>query len=298
MGESSGAMEREAMALQSFQELADDNTSGATELITRLLGLCETCTLGLAFSAIRKGLEALEQAQRSLPSLHTVINILRSEFLPMLEDDDLSPAISYLVSLQKILTESGETIALRFAELFSVPCRIVTLGRSSTVMSALLYLIDKELLAHLSVLESRPLNEGLKTLRDCLERGATGTLFADAAMAEAAMAADCAIVGADSVSADGFLLNKIGSHALAIVCRAVEIPFYVLCDSLKFSPQLRDQILVERHPEGEIVEKRPKDKFDVWNMYYEWTPVDLVTGFVTERGIFAPGELSGLLSES
>jgi translation initiation factor 2B subunit (eIF-2B alpha/beta/delta family) len=165
------------------------------------------------------------------------------------------------------------------------------------VIAALMHLIDEGLLAHLYVLESRPLNEGLKTLRDCVQHGAQGTLVADAAMADIVRHADCVLVGADCVSADGFLLNKIGTQALALICKAKNIPFYVLCDSLKFSPQLMEQTYLEQRPESELVAKQAGDEFDVWNYYFEWTPIELITAFITERGSFAPDQISGLASD-
>ncbi len=284
--------------LDSFRELADDNTSGATELINRLLALCECCALGEAFGEVEEGLAMLETAQMSMPSFHAVVNILKSEFLPKLvPGEDTAEAISYLASLQQILSESGATIAVRFAERFSVPVRILTLSRSSTVILALQHLISAGLLAHLYVLESRPLNEGVKTLRDCVHDGARGTLMADAAMMEAVRQVDCVIVGADCVSADGFLLNKTGTHPLAIICRAKGVPLYVLCDSLKFSPQLVEQTCLEARPPSELVALQPDDSFEVWNTYFEWTPIDLISAFITERGSFTPDQVSGIAAE-
>jgi translation initiation factor 2B subunit (eIF-2B alpha/beta/delta family) len=66
---------------------------------------------------------------------------------------------------------------------------------------------------------------------------------------------------------------------------------------LKFSPQLRDEIVVEDSPQSDVVEKRKQDTFEVWNRYFEWMPVDLVTAFVTEQGVFAPDQLSKLAGE-
>ena len=284
--------------LQQFKELANDNTSGATELIHKLLALCENCAIGYHVDALREGFALLEQSQLSMPSLHAVLHILKSDFLPKLrEGEENADAIQYIASLEKILSESGVTIAELFAEKFSDPQRAVTISRSSTVLASLRKLHEREMLRHVCVLEARPMLEGHRTIRDLTERGVEATLMTDAAMAEALQGADLAIVGADSISADGYLLNKTGTFPLAICCRELGLPLYVVCDSLKFSPQLRDQILVEDKPGDQLLERQEGDSFEIWNRYFEWTPVDYCTAFITERGSFAPDQLSALVGE-
>jgi translation initiation factor 2B subunit (eIF-2B alpha/beta/delta family) len=284
--------------LSHFQELASDNTSGATELIHRLLALCESCVMGYQFDALRNGFMILEQAQRSMPSFQAVLQILKMDFLPRLRaDGELAPAIAYLDSIQRILEESGDKIASVFSDTFPSPVSVLTMSRSSTVLEGLHLLLERGLLRRLYVLESRPMNEGVKTIREFNGAGIEATMLVDAAMNEALQHVDCTVIGADSISADGFLLNKTGSYPLALCCRERGIPFYVLCDSLKFSPQLRRDMYIEARPEAEVVKRLAKDRFHIWNRYFEWVPIDLVTAFITERGVFPPDQVSQLAGE-
>jgi translation initiation factor 2B subunit (eIF-2B alpha/beta/delta family) len=284
--------------LSYFQDLASDNTSGATELIHRLLALCENCVMGYNFDALLKGFDILEHAQRSMPSFHAVLQILKMDFISRLKpEEETAPAIAYLDSIQRILEESGDKIAALFVEKFSEPVSVLTLSRSSTVLEGLHLLADGGLLRHLYVLESRPMNEGVKTIREFNTAGVEATIMVDAAMNEALNHVQCTVVGADSISADGFLLNKTGSYPLALCCRERGIPFYVLCDSLKFSPQLRPDMYIESRPESEITKRLVKDRFNVWNRYFEWVPIDLVSAFITEQGVFSPDQVSKLAGE-
>ncbi len=280
-----------------FRDLAEDHSSGATELIQRLLAACEGYLMGEAYGELRDGIEALEHAQLSMPSFHAMLQILKSEFLPRVDErGDNSEAIGYLASLRQVLDESGNAVSAAFAGLFKAPVRIATLSRSGTVLLALRRLLQDGRLSHLTVLESRPMNEGQNTVRE-FNGVVPASLMIDAASAVAAADCDCAVTGADCVSADGYLLNKTGTMPLALCCRQYGKPLYVLCDSLKFSPQLRDDIIVEDSPQSDVVEKRKQDTFEVWNRYFEWMPVDLVTAFVTEQGVFAPDQLSKLAGE-
>lgn len=285
--------------LKEFEQLATDNTSGATELIWKLLALCESCAIGYRFDELREGFGLLEQSQKSMPSLHAVLHILKSEFLPKLhENEETADGISYLSSLEKILTQSGEQIAAIFGGLFSQPITIATMSRSSTVLASLYRLHELGRLKNVYLLEGRPLFEGHRSARDLHEHRIPTTLMVDAAMAEAVRLSDVVVVGADSISADGFLLNKTGTHPLALCCKALRKPLYVLCDSLKFSPQLRAQIPVEEHPGEELLQIGEEDGFAIWNQYFEWTPVECVKAFITERGAFTPDQLSALAGES
>jgi len=254
--------------------------------------------MGYHFEALREGFAILEHAQRSMPSFHAVLQILKLDFLARLQpSEETAQAIAYLDSLQRILEESGDKIAALFLEKFSEPVSVLTMSRSSTVLEGLHLLADAGMLRHLYVLESRPMNEGVKTIREFNGAKIETTILVDAAMNEALQHVQCTVVGADSISADGFLLNKTGSYPLALCCRSHNIPFYVLCDSLKFSPQLRRDMYIETRPETEIVKRLAKDHFHIWNRYFEWVPIDLITEFITERGAFPPDQVSQLAGE-
>jgi translation initiation factor 2B subunit (eIF-2B alpha/beta/delta family) len=293
------ALQLPSDVLKEFEQLASDNTSGATELIWKLLALCESCAIGYRFEELREGFELLQDAQKSMPSLHAVLHILKSEFLPTLrEDEETVDAIAYLTSLEKILTQSGEQIAGIFGGLFARPVTVTTLSRSSTVLASLYHLHGLGRLTHVYLLEGRPMFEGHRSARDLHEHGIPTTLMVDAAMAEAVLHSDAVVVGADSISADGFLLNKTGTYPLAMCCMALQKPMYVLCDSLKFSPQLHSEIPVEDRPGEELLQRGAEDGYSIWNRYFEWTPVESVNAFITERGAFTPDQLSALAGES
>lgn len=279
--------------IKQFEEIALDNTSGATELIHRLLGVCEAAIMSGDFDGIRSGVESLLPAQRGLPSFHAVLHTLKRDFLPLLEHrNDSTQALGYIASLQQLLDDSASAIARNFLTFFPEPKILLTMSRSKTVISSIFIAQEEKRIDHIFVMESRPMQEGLKTIHDFQDRKISTTLITDAAMAEAVGHCNFVVVGADGISADGFLLNKTGTYALALICAQLRKPMYVLCDSLKFSPQLRHEIIVEEKPAAEVVKLRKTDTFKVWNRYFDWTPMDLITAFVTEKGNYAPEEIT------
>ena len=76
--------------------------------------------------------------------------------------------------------------------------------------------------------EARPLNEGVRTARRLAEKGVSVTLITDAQMGLFVREAEAVVVGADSVLPDGSLVNKIGTHLLALAAREAKVPFYVM----------------------------------------------------------------------
>ena len=114
---------------------------------------------------------------------------------------------------------------------------------------------------------------------------------------------DIAIVGADRVTANGDVCNKIGTYLKALAAHDNGVPFYIGLPSPTIDFSLRegrDIPIEERGAEevatisGETADGRietvrvvPKGS-PVANYAFDVTPARLVTGLITERGVIAP----------
>jgi translation initiation factor 2B subunit (eIF-2B alpha/beta/delta family) len=99
-----------------------------------------------------------------------------------------------------------------------------------------------------------------------------------------------ALVGADSVLADGSIVNKIGTRLLGLAAHDAELSFYVACGTSKFDLMNyigRPPILEEKNP-SEVVEEIKDVK--VRNPYFEVTPANLISAIITEKGAMKPEE--------
>ena len=101
------------------------------------------------------------------------------------------------------------------------------------------------------------------------------------------------MAGADRICADGKLVNGIGTYQLALAAKMRGIPFYVFCETLKFDPRLKgDEVDLEEKDTSEVVEPgRLPPEIRVKNPYFDVTPLELVTGIVTENGLLKPEEV-------
>jgi len=99
------------------------------------------------------------------------------------------------------------------------------------------------------------------------------------------------IVGADRISANGDVANKVGTYSLAVLAKSHGIPFYVAAPLSTFDLSLGtgDEIPIEERDPREVTHPFGREiapeGVRVWNPAFDVTPHDYVTAFITERGI-------------
>nr|MDO8085067.1 S-methyl-5-thioribose-1-phosphate isomerase [Candidatus Sigynarchaeum springense] len=104
------------------------------------------------------------------------------------------------------------------------------------------------------------------------------------------------VVGADRIVSDG-VFNKIGTYQVAIMAKHHRIPFYVAApvSTLDLAKKMND-VEIEQRDEWEVktvfkkVQLSP-DGVPAINYAFDGTPMDLVTGIITEDGVFTPEKL-------
>lgn len=145
---------------------------------------------------------------------------------------------------------------------------------------------------HVFVDETRPVLQGARLT--AWELGVAGidcTLVCDGAAAHlmGLGQVDLAIVGTDRVTANGDVVNKIGTRALAIAAHWHDVPFYVACPASTFdaaTPSGADVTIEERDAEEVTASIPTPAEVRVRNPAFDVTPAELVTGYVTDRGLF------------
>lgn len=162
---------------------------------------------------------------------------------------------------------------------------IQILRRAAEVNSDLTYLFT----------ESRPYRESRRVVAALESLPIDFVSYSDAAVAIAAARADFAIVGADALFADGSFANKTGTLPLALACRYVGIPLYVVTELSKLYIGPSSDVEMEQRPPEEMHEGwdlAVSSRVEVVNQFFELTPADLVTAYLTDQGVLAPSDLS------
>ncbi|MHA1266000.1 MAG: S-methyl-5-thioribose-1-phosphate isomerase [Candidatus Helarchaeota archaeon] len=150
--------------------------------------------------------------------------------------------------------------------------------------------------------ETRPKMQGRITAKILTEAGIPVTMVVDSAMRWVLKnkAVDMVITGADAITSEGTVLNKIGSRLLALAAAESHVAYYVATPLLKYDTEtvVGNLTRIEFRDPEEIWKKeegRPWNlKFE--NPAFETISREYIAGLITEVGIFAPEQI-GLMFE-
>ncbi len=103
---------------------------------------------------------------------------------------------------------------------------------------------------------------------------------------------DVVIVGADRITVNGDVTNKIGTYSLSILAKEHKIPFYVAAPTSTIDPRTQfGKIKVEKRSYTEITQFQGTevapflDEKQVRNYAFDTTPIENIDGIITEIGI-------------
>jgi translation initiation factor 2B subunit (eIF-2B alpha/beta/delta family) len=161
-------------------------------------------------------------------------------------------------------------------------CRVVvTLSYSSTVESILRYALPRG--CRVIIAESRPLMEGRRLFKRLLGGSTELRMITDAQMGLAIPTADLVLVGADTILSDLAVVNKVGTYPAALVALNHGRDFLVAADTYKINATVDSRNCILESKSGREVWPRQQDQCE--NVYFDITPSELVTAFVSEDGL-------------
>lgn len=112
---------------------------------------------------------------------------------------------------------------------------------------------------------------------------------------------EAVLVGADRITNEGFVANKVGTFSLALACKYNNVPFYVVAPSSSFDLNIsKDKdIPLEIRNEKEIKEifgiKISPDSSKALNVSFDITPPSFISAIITEKGIISPVSKESIL---
>jgi translation initiation factor eIF-2B subunit delta len=281
-----------------------DNTSGAAELgreaALAVLGWIDQ-TSSMPFPEWKAELSAfaaaLYMAQPAMAPLFNLVNsiLLVSQSTAVQHEVWLSVRRAVQAYLEQG-AQANRRLAMATSGVLPRDARILTFSYSSSILRVLLEASARQRLSAVFCLESRPMREGRRLAGELTKMGIAVEFGIDAAMATFAEQAHMALVGADSMTVQG-IVNKLGTTGLALVCRHVGIPCYVVGDRHKWFPAAAaPPDFSQLKPEVEVWRDAPAG-VTIRNAYFECTPMELFSGIIGEDGPRGPEELVQQLIE-
>jgi len=137
--------------------------------------------------------------------------------------------------------------------------------------------------------ETRPAFQGRITAREMIENNIQTMFIVDSAARSYMGDVDIVVVGADAITSEGNLVNKIGTSAISVLANEARKPFYAVSELLKFDPETLEgecEKIENRNP-NEVWKDAP-EKISVRNPAFDITPNKYIHGYICEEGIIAP----------
>ncbi len=240
---------------ENVKRTINDTEKGAAELTRELADKVSELTQ-------KETKECMETALKARYNMTPVVNLVNEFFLSLEKGEDCRERLKeYSRSIHRNRERTARAVQ-RIIERKGYP-HILTLSYSSTVIEAL------EKTEKVTVLESSPRKEGRKTGELLFEEGGAVQYWVDAAMYKALEGIDAVVIGADTVTSEGFL-NKIGSAPLTLSAEEKGVPVYAAADSSKILPEYLPIPEGEEHPAEEVWST--DIDIDVHNDYFEFSP--------------------------
>jgi len=167
---------------------------------------------------------------------------------------------------------------------------VITHCHSTTVVSVLRRAKEMGKTFRVVVTETRPLYQGKLTAKDLLVAGIPVTYVVDSAAYLFMQDADMYLTGADAITSDGYVVNKVGTALMAAAADRFNVPYYVAASTLKYDPVTAagfPEIIEERDP-VEVIDPKELPGAEIRNPAFDVTPPDLVDGIISEIGIYSP----------
>ncbi len=287
-----------------LEDLRNDNTSGANELIDKAL---EIVRIQLeSVEEISEKIKAeifnlVKKIMNSRPSMAPLINTIGylihdlEKINKRILEERINQFYIDRVEREKALAQAFHTFLTN--KKISTP-KIMLISYSSTILNQLIE--NKDYNFEIFILESRPLLEGIR-VAETLSSYFKTNLIIDAAMGKFIDEIDLILIGVDSVLKDGSIINKIGTFPLAVLANEKNIDVYAVGDFFKYN--LKDhhgkEVIIEEKPTKELYsEESQKELLKIHNYYFDITPTKYITGIISDLGILKMEEFLKLAKEN
>jgi len=294
---------------QLIEEIKNDRTHGASQLarqaVTVLKLAAENSQANNTEQFLLEQKEVGQQLMQTRPAMAPVYNMVNKLLNTIVKEAannmELDKFRLYTAGKANKAIKSSlkaiEQITQHAARLISSGDYIMTHSYSSTVAATLKEAFSKY--GNISVIATRsgPGGSGAITARELVGYGIPVTFIDDTAVGLYIPMVNKVIIGADRICADGKIINGVGSYQLAIAAEKTRVPLYVLCDSMKFDSRLKgEEVDLEEKEPSEVIEPgRLPPGVKVKNPYFDITPLELVTGIVTEAGLYSREQVLGYI---
>jgi len=293
------------------KDLREGIILGSTEAAFRVLEELKKTSIECKDRYLEYLVKAIPEFIEARPTSLIMKNLIREyliEFLKVAKERSVNEAIE---TSNKILEDIFTKVKKIKDSVAKVGSKRVIEGSSILVHSYSSTIINLLKLAHDSgknfkvyVTESRPIGEGVITAGALSDLGIETTLIVDSAVRYVMKKITDVFFGADAVAANGAVVNKVGTSAIALSAKEARVRTYVVAGTYKFGLETVFGELVA----GKILSKAtliiPKDRINelagrvlVRAPVFDVTPPEYIDAIITELGLIAPQAIPLVIKE-
>lgn len=272
-----GARNVAIAAIQAFQTLATETKAETKAELLKELGAAQAL-----FASARETEPLMRNAMRYIISQ---TQTAQTEQIAVLRQVVTENADRFLKDLAASSQRAAEIGAKRIGD-GSV---VFTHCHSSTVTKMLAKAKADGVDFRVICTETRPAYQGRITAKELVGYGIDTTFIVDSAARTFMSEVDVAFVGADAITSEGNVVNKIGTSGIAVIASEARVPFYVVSELLKFDPETLQggcEKIEQRNP-AEVWPEAPAN-LKVRNPAFDVTPNRYIHGIICEEGIIPP----------
>ncbi|MCD6324495.1 MAG: ribose 1,5-bisphosphate isomerase [Desulfurococcales archaeon] len=143
------------------------------------------------------------------------------------------------------------------------------------------------------VKETRPRMQGLITAKALADAGLDVILIPDSSVRYFMKKVNKVVVGADTIAANGAVINKVGTSVVALAAKEARVRTYVAAETYKFSPLtvVGELVPIEIRSPEEVVSKEwleSNPNVRIFNPAFDVTPPEYIDAIITEKGVIPP----------
>lgn len=278
-----------SLKIQGATNIAIDGVNAFSSLAERL----EVSSIDGMFKELEEARQALATARATEPALRNglryIVYNLHEKASTIQEAREVVK--SFAEEYIHLLKESKRKVIQYGAHRIKKGSTIMTHCHSSLSTGIILEAHKQGKEIQVFCTETRPRYQGRITAKELVEAGIPTTQVVDSAMRWVINRHDVDIIitGADSITSQGTVINKIGTRLLALAAREMDIPFYSAINLLKYDPETSIGKLseIEMRESKEIWENPPKG-LNFLNPAFETVSHELIDGIISEAGVFSP----------
>jgi len=250
-----------------------DNTSGSSEIVNKI----NTFFLG--------NINHLEIIEESIPILKSqlnhfaAVNTYLKRINKIIKSDDQQMMIDFLTSFADAEKNQFEIIFNKLSKKTKHINSIITISKSRTLKEVFKHWKGINTNLNVVICESRSGNEGKLFAKELLKFRIKVELISDTMTALYVPQVDAALIGADEILKNGNVINKVGSKALALLCKENKKPFYVVAAKSKFSGRTKFSI---KKADPTKLWNYKSEGLTVSNIYFEEIEKKLITEIITD----------------